>query len=152
MGADTFFSKIASMDPLAHTLDLPGANKYTASQASHDAQNAKGSGPYAGVQASLTAANQGYAPGGTGAITGWHQPVLPTHGGFQGFMQNVAANAPVTSPNPGRSSISGPGLPAPANVPAAPQGQPLGSIFNSSPAAVAPPQRRIPQAPMGNIY
>lgn len=106
MGSDSFFSKIASADPLAHALNLPGANKYTASQASHDAQNAATTGPYAGKVATLAGANAGYLPGGPGSDQGWHQPVLPSHGGgFFGTMQSVAANTPSIAP----TSNLGPG-------------------------------------------
>lgn len=80
MGSDNFFSKVASIDPLAQALNLPGAHKYAQSQA----QDAAGGtdtngGAYTGLNATLAGANAGYAPGGPGATVGF-APTQPTSG------------------------------------------------------------------------
>lgn len=68
MGAGTFFSKVASDDPLAQGLDLPGAHKYQQQSVNAENQNPNAvTGPYAGMTPSLAGANAGYAPGGPGA-------------------------------------------------------------------------------------
>jgi len=82
MGSDNFFSKLASVDPLAQALDLPGAHKYAQSQAQDAAgQTDTNGGAYTGIQASLAGANAGYAPGGPGATPGF-MPTQPTGGAF----------------------------------------------------------------------
>ena len=70
MGSDNFFSKIASVDPIAQALNMPGAHKYAQAQA-QDVQTNPGA--YAGVAPTLAAANAGYAPGtvAQGAQQGW---------------------------------------------------------------------------------
>lgn len=70
MGSTNFFSKLASVDPIAQALNLPGAHKYAQAQAQDVQSNA---GPYAGQTPTLAAANAGYAPGSTaqGAQAGW---------------------------------------------------------------------------------
>lgn len=91
MGSSNFFSKIASIDPLAQALDLPGAHKYAQQQAQDEAGKAGASGgPYQGVQATLAGANAGYAPGGPGATVGWHQYVPHAQGGVFGALQGGA--------------------------------------------------------------
>jgi hypothetical protein len=80
MGSDNFFSKIASIDPLAQALDLPGAHKYAQSQAQDAAgQTDTNGGAYTGVNATLAGANAGYAPGGPGSTPGF-APTQPTAG------------------------------------------------------------------------
>ncbi len=100
MSSDNYFAKLASIDPLAQALHLPGANKYSQYQASQDAgTSAANGGPYTGVTPTLAAANGGYAPGGPGANQ-W-QPWTPsTPGGLFGFLQKGAASAGSTTPNP----------------------------------------------------
>ena len=95
MGTGTFFSKMASYDPLANALHLPGANKYAAQQASQDAGRSA-YGPYTGVTPTLAGANAGYAPGGPGANAGY-TPWTPT--GLSGLQKFAATSGQVT-PNP----------------------------------------------------
>jgi hypothetical protein len=97
LGSDNFFSKAASIDPLAQALDLPGAHKYAQSQAQDVQTNA---GPYAGVTPTLAAANEGYTPGSTnlGAQPGW-TPNQNTGGpGFFGSLQRIANGVGNTMP------------------------------------------------------
>ena len=78
MGSTSFFSKIASVDPIAQALDLPGAHKQAQAQAQRNAgQTDTNGGAYTGIGATLAGANAGYAPGGPGAPAGWAptQPV-----------------------------------------------------------------------------
>jgi hypothetical protein len=91
MGSDNFFSKIASIDPLAQALDLPGAHKYAQSQAQDAAgQTDTNGGAYTGVNATLAGANAGYAPGGPGATPGF-APTQPTAGNaLFGHLQGAA--------------------------------------------------------------
>jgi hypothetical protein len=92
MGNSNFFSKVASIDPLAQALDLPGAHKYAQAQAQDVQSNV---GPYAGQAPTLAAANVGYAPGTTaqGATPGWN-PINATASGNKLFsgLQSVANN------------------------------------------------------------
>lgn len=62
MGTGTFFSKVASYDPLAQALHLPGAGKYDQQQTrdSINEQSANASLPYAGQTPTLAGANAGY--------------------------------------------------------------------------------------------
>jgi len=110
MGANNFFSKFASIDPLAHALHLPGANKYSEEQARRDA-GTSGAGPYAGVAPTLAGANAGYAPGGPGAVAGWHQWQPNAPGGAFGFAQRFSNAVGNTTPNPagGQWTPSNPG-------------------------------------------
>lgn len=97
MGAGTFFSKFASMDPLANALHLPGANKYSQQQLSNmNGASAANSGPYGGIAPTLAGANAGYRPGGPGANTSW-QTWTPT--GLSG-LQRIAAGAGSIAPSP----------------------------------------------------
>jgi hypothetical protein len=59
MGVTNWFSQLASHDPLANKLNLPGAHGY----ANWQHPSGGTSGPYAGVAPSLAGANAGY--GGT---------------------------------------------------------------------------------------
>jgi hypothetical protein len=77
MGSDNFFSKAASIDPLAQALNLPGAHKYAQAQAQDVQTNP---GPYAGVTPTLAGANAGYVAGGPGATSAW-TPNQNTGGG-----------------------------------------------------------------------
>lgn len=71
MGSGTFFSKMASYDPLAQALHLPGSNKWSQQQASQAAtQSPNAVGPYTGITPTLAGANAGYAANGPGATTG----------------------------------------------------------------------------------
>jgi len=87
MGSNTFFSKLASFDPLAQALHLPGAGKYMQSQTSAAAgKSADNAGPYAGVAPTLQASQAGYQPGGVGSNAGWKPFQMPTVGnGWQHF-------------------------------------------------------------------
>lgn len=100
MGSDNFFSKIASIDPLAQALNLPGAHKYAQSQAQDVQTNA---GPYAGQTPTLAAANAGYAPGSTaqGAQVGWtpNQATTPGNSLF-GKLQGAANVSGNLTPQP----------------------------------------------------
>jgi hypothetical protein len=90
MGSTNFFSKLASADPLAQALNLPGAHKYAQAQAQDVQTNP---GPYAGQTPTLAAANAGYAPGSTaqGATPGWtpNQATSPGNA-FFGLLQKAA--------------------------------------------------------------
>ena len=88
MGTGTFFSKVASMDPLANALHLPGADKYAQQQASQNAgSSAANGGPYTGITPTLAGANAGYAPGGPGSNAGY-TPWAP--GSTGNFLQRAA--------------------------------------------------------------
>jgi len=83
MGSDNFFSKFASIDPLAQALNLPGAHKFAQSQAQSAAgQTDTNGGAYTGIDPTLAGANAGYKPGGPGATVGF-APTQPTPGAFQ---------------------------------------------------------------------
>jgi hypothetical protein len=98
MGTGTFFSKVASMDPLANALHLPGADKYRQQQASANAgSSAINAGPYQGVAPTLAGANAGYAAGGPGAQAGW-RPFTPSAPG--GFFNRFASWSAQNTPNP----------------------------------------------------
>lgn len=72
MGSDNFFSKVASIDPLAQALNLPGAHKYAQAVAQRNAGDTDvNGGAYTGIAPTLAAANAGYKPGGPGAPAGW---------------------------------------------------------------------------------
>jgi hypothetical protein len=76
----SFFQKVASVDPLAQALDLPGAHKQAQAQAQDAAgQTDTNGGAYTGVGATLAGANAGYAPGGPGSTPGF-APTQPTAG------------------------------------------------------------------------
>jgi hypothetical protein len=71
MGTGTFFSKMASYDPLAQALHLPGSDKWAQQQASQRAGSMGAqTSPYAGVTPTLAGANAGYVAGGPGSIPG----------------------------------------------------------------------------------
>lgn len=101
MGASNFFSKFASIDPLAQALNLPGAHKYAQQQAKDEAGKAGASGgAYTGVDATLAGSNAGYAPGGPGATVGWHQYAPHAQGGLFGAAQGVANLSGNATPQP----------------------------------------------------
>src|ERR1700675_4026346 len=119
MGSSNFFSKFASIDPIAQALNLPGAHKYAQQQARDEAGKAGASGgPYTGVDPTLAAANAGYTPGGPGATVGWSQYQPHAQGGLFGTLQkgaNVSGNLtpqvwgtgtrkPFTQANPGATT------------------------------------------------
>lgn len=97
MGSSNFFSKFASIDPLAQVLHLPGAHKYAQQQARDEAGKAGASGgAYTGVDPTLAGANAGYVPGGPGATEGWSQYQPRGTGGLFGLLQkgsNLAGNS-----------------------------------------------------------
>jgi len=94
MGGNNFFSKIASIDPIAQALNLPGAHSYANAQA--NAHLPGSNGPYTGVTPTLAGANAGYAPGGPGANP-WQQPVPWHQGGLFGTLQGAASDVGGTS-------------------------------------------------------
>jgi hypothetical protein len=100
-GSTNFFAKLASVDPLAQALNLPGAHKYAQSQAQDRAgQTDTNGGAYTGVNATLAGANAGYAPGGPGATPGF-TPTTPTAGGgLFGKLQGAANLSGNLTPQP----------------------------------------------------
>ncbi len=88
MGGNNFFSKIASIDPIAQALRLPGHDAYAKAQA--NAHLPGSNGPYTGVTPTLAAANAGYTPGGPGANP-WQQPQPWHQGGLLGALQGGAS-------------------------------------------------------------
>lgn len=104
----SFFNKLASYDPLAHALHLPGANNYQ-NQQNKQAAGQSGGGPFQGVTPTLAGANAGYAPGAAGANPDYKPFVMPQFGnGWQRFSAsqgNVAPNpwnpSPSAQPKPG---------------------------------------------------
>ncbi len=94
MGGSNFFSKIASIDPIAQALNLPGAHSYAQAQA--NAHLPASNGPYTGVTPTLAGANAGYAPGGPGANM-WTQPTPWHQGGLFGTLQGLASDVGETS-------------------------------------------------------
>lgn len=103
MGSTSFFSKLASYDPLAQGLDLPGAHKYQNTLVNRVGPD---QGPYTGVQATLAGANSGYAANGPGANGSPAAPAVngpagwghPTVGGIGGFMQSLGNTATALNP------------------------------------------------------
>ncbi len=91
MGNSNFFAKLASIDPLAQALHLPGAHKYAQAQAQRAAgQTDTNGGAYTGIDATLAGANAGYAPGGPGSTPGF-VPTQPDRvGGLFGALQKGA--------------------------------------------------------------
>lgn len=102
MGAGTFFSKIASYDPIAQALHLPGASSYVNyEQAKADeAQPGAHSGPYQGVSPTLAAAQAGYAAGGPGSNSQWRPYTAAPNVAnfFQRAASAPAAGTPATNP------------------------------------------------------
>lgn len=98
MGSTNFFSKLASVDPLAQALNLPGAHKYAQAQAQDVQTNP---GPYAGVTPTLADANAGYAPGSADAQKGWtpNQATTPGNSLF-GKLQGAANVSGNLTPQP----------------------------------------------------
>jgi hypothetical protein len=105
VGSTNFFSKLASVDPLAQALNLPGAHKYAQAQAQDVQTNA---GPFAGKTPTLADANAGYAPGSAGAQVGWtpNQASAPGNSLF-GFAQKASNLSGNLTPQPivGNSGI-----------------------------------------------
>lgn len=101
MGSTNFFSKLASVDPLAQALNLPGAHKYAQAEAQDEAGKAGASGgPYTGVTPTLAGANAGYAAGGPGATVGWSQYVPRQPSGLFGDAQRAANVSGNLTPQP----------------------------------------------------
>lgn len=117
MGSN-FFSKVASIDPLAQALNLPGAHKYAQAQAQDVQTNA---GPYAGITPALADAQGGYALSGPHAQVGWtpNQASAPGNalfGNLQRFANlsgNVSAHPNFNPPGMGASPGSMLALPNP---------------------------------------
>jgi hypothetical protein len=88
----TFFEKVASVDPVAQALHLPGSTSYENSQMQQQQQaaEANGLGPYARVAPSLAGANAGYVQGGPGATPGWQPYQYQSQGGLLGKLQGIA--------------------------------------------------------------
>lgn len=138
MGSNNFFSKLASYDPLAQALHLPGANGYMKSQASSAAgQSSNNAGPYAGVTPTLSAAAAGYQPGGAGSNAGWQPFQMPTVGSgwqrFAGSLQN----------DPLAHAVGAPGAQngVPGQMPAAPA-QPAQNAYVAAARGAMPQQQR----------
>lgn len=94
MGGQFFapLQKLASHDPLAGALNLPGSHTY-ANYQNNRLMNVPNSinTPYGGVAATLAGANAGYQAGGPGARPGAvNVPIMPTYTG-------AARNATTTS-------------------------------------------------------
>lgn len=101
MGTGTFFSKIASVDPLAQALHLPGATKYAQLEQSQNAgTSAANGGPYAGVAPTLAGAASGYQAGGAGANPDWKAWTPSAPGGLFGGAQRISAAVGQTTPDP----------------------------------------------------
>jgi hypothetical protein len=135
MGSDNFFSKVASIDPIAQMLHLPGSNKYAQSEA-QAANSAPDSGPYNGVAPTLAAANAGYTPGGPGANASYVPFAAARPGGLFGGLQRIAAASGDTLPNVAAGQV----LPPVSGVPTTLRtGQPAG-VANpyGAPPPIAP--------------
>lgn len=105
MGSSSFFSKLASVDPLAQALHLPGATKAVqAQQKANAGTSAANGGPYTGVTPTLAAAAGGYQPGGPGANAGWRPWAPSAPGGIMGGAQRFSAGVGQTTPNPAGGS------------------------------------------------
>lgn len=137
MGTGTFFSKVASIDPLAHALHLPGANKYAQQQA-QDANSTGAVGPYAGVTPTLAGSNAGYAPGGPGSNPEYVPFSAKRPGGAFGFAQRFSSAVGDTTPSPD-AALSGK-----LALPSSPGGI-AQSYHTGQPAGVADPY--APTAP-----
>ena len=99
MGSTNFFAKLASIDPLAQALNLPGAHKYAQAQAQDVQTNA---GPYAGQTPTLAASKEGYTPGSTalGAQAGWTPNQASGSNGLFGKLQGAANLSGNLTPQP----------------------------------------------------
>jgi hypothetical protein len=132
MGSNNFFSKLASYDPLAHALHLPGANNYE-NQQTRNAINTstENPGPYTGVAPTLAASQAGYVPGGPGANQ-WKPFVMPNVGsGWQHFASSM-------NTDPLAAAVGAPGANSGSTPPIA-QGNPAGYVQQSQ-KFVAPRQ------------
>lgn len=126
MSSDNFFAKIASVDPIAQALHLPGYNTDVKAQA--NAHLPASSGPYSGATPTLAGANAGYAPGGPGANAMWRQPQPWHQGGLFGALQ-------------GGASQFGNVMDVGGNTPLGPTSNPklsLPNFSNASPAQTGP--------------
>ena len=135
MGSDNFFSKLASVDPLAQMLHLPGSGKYAQSQLER-ANEAPDSGPYNGVAPTLAGANAGYAPGGPGANPNYKPWQIQRPGGIFGTAQRLAGTAGEITPNPTGGTFI-PGTPQ-QQLTTVRTGQIPGQGGYTSPAPIAP--------------
>ena len=101
MGGDNFFAKLASADPIARTLGLPGANKYAQAVAQRNAGATDvNGGPFQGIAPTLAAANDGYTANAAGAPANWQQVNLGSSpSGIFGFAQKAANLSAATNPN-----------------------------------------------------
>jgi hypothetical protein len=141
MGNSNFFSKFASIDPLAQALNLPGAHKYAQQQAQDRAgQTDTNGGAYTGIDATLAGANAGYAPGGPGSTPGFTPTTPSGGGGLFGALQKGANLSGNLTPQGTGTSVS----------PATPGNGTNNSYVQSTNA----PQNPIATAPAGygNAY
>ena len=108
MGSTNFFAKLASVDPLAQAMDLPGAHKYAQAQAQRDAgATDTNGGAYTGIDPTLAGANAGYRPGGPGATPGF-VPTQPGGGnGLFGILQKNANLIGSGAPSSANGLVSG---------------------------------------------
>jgi hypothetical protein len=121
-GNDSFFAKVASIDPLARTLHLPGSNKYAqgVAQRNAGATDVNG-GPFTGIAPTLAAANGGYTAGATGAPANWQQINLGSNpSGLFGDALKINNNVANVSPGlnaqkPAPFSFSNPAVAGPGN-------------------------------------
>ena len=132
MGSSNFFSKFASIDPIAQSLHLPGSQKYR-EQEMQDANSTGSVGPYAGVTPTLAGANGGYAPGGPGANASYTPFHAQMPGGLFGDAQRLASATAAASVNPAGGKYI-PGTPQEA-VATYRTGVPQGEQNNYAPAA-----------------
>jgi hypothetical protein len=102
MSSTGFFGKLASVDPIAQALNLPGSHDYVNAQI--NAHMPSTAGPYSGQAPTLAGANAGYAPGGPGADPMWRQAQPWHQGGLLGSLQSAATIA-----NPYAAVSAGPG-------------------------------------------
>lgn len=143
MGSNSFFSKLASFDPLAHAMHLPGANKYEQSQTQAAAgKSANNAGPYAGVAPTLAASQAGYVPGGVGANAGWKPFQMPTVGNSWQHFASSMNNDPLAS------AVGAPG--ATSGVPGVAPRQATGGYTPDAYAAAA--RAAVPQQQQRQVW
>lgn len=148
MGSSNFFAKLASVDPLAQALHLPGSNKY-AQQEAQDANSTGAVGPYAGVTPTLAGANSGYAPGGPGSNPNYVPFHAQAPGGLFGAAQRFSTAVGDTTPNPDTPTKPF-GMPGQI-VGSLQTGQPYGGASPyGAPAYVAASQQANMQPPNAN--
>ena len=141
----SFFQRVASVDPIAQALHLPGSGAYAKAQLDK-ANQTQGTGPYTGVAPTLAASQQGYVPGGTGANAGWKPFELPSQGG--GFLQQAASMS--GSVTPGMTSLTNMSGPSTGNWSNASLGKPsaTGVTGASGPFSTTPTS---PQTSWSNV-